>query len=299
MKAKQILPIAVIVIVILVLYSSLFVVHEGQQALILRLGEIKANKQGDAVVYKPGLHFKMPVVASVLYFDTRIQTKEVDKSRIVTEQKKDVNVDYYVKWRINNLREYYTATSGIKDRAEQLLQQQTNNALRAEFGKRDIPEVVSDERSQIMTALRETVGKRAQALGLEVIDVRIKTIDLPDEVSSAVFNRMRAERERIAAEHRAEGRSRAEAIKAKADADVTIIGATAKQKAADVMAKGDAQAAKLYADAYNKDASFYAFYKSLQAYRMTMAKQGNVLVLSPKSEFFKYFNNANGSGTSK
>lgn len=297
MKAKHAFPLAILVIIILLLGSSLFVVTEGQRALIMRLGTIQRDKQGEPIIYSPGLHFKLPIVASVLDFDVRVQTMDIAKSRIVTSEKKDVIVDYYVKWRITDLNKYYTSTSGIKAQAEQLLAQQVNNGLRAEFGTRTIPEVVSDDRSQIMMELRDSITKSADPLGLDIVDVRIKTIDLPDEVSSAVFNRMRAERERIAAEHRAEGRSRSEAIKAGADASVTVIIAKARQQAADVMAKGDAKAAKIHADAYKKDASFYAFYKSLEAYRLTMAKKDDVLVLSPNSEFFKYFNSAAGNRT--
>tara|TARA_R110000868_G_scaffold392875_1_gene663734 strand:- start:45995 stop:46894 length:900 start_codon:yes stop_codon:yes gene_type:complete len=299
MHGKTIFLLIVLLVILLIGGSSLFVVREGQQALLTRLGKIEKNPQGEPQVYLPGLHVKLPIVSSTLYFDTRIQTLDTEKSRIVTAQQKDVNVDYYVKWRIVDLAKYYTATGGLNIQAEQLLSQQVNNALRAEFGKRTIPEVVSDDRSAIMNALRTAADKSAKPLGIDIVDVRIKTIDLPDEVSTAVYSRMRAERERVAAEHRAEGRSKSEAIKANADADVVVITANAKQQAATVKAKGDAKAAAIYAKAYGKNPSFYAFYQSLDAYRHTLAQQNNMLVLSPNSEFFKYFNQANGTKHSK
>ncbi len=290
MKAKIVTLIIIAIVGLTILFSSFFVVTEGQKALIMRLGEINTNKQGQSIVYGPGLHIKSPIISSALIFDTRLQTLEIEKSRIVTSQKKDVIVDYYVKWRISDLDKFYTSTGGNKMQAEQLLAQQVNNGLRAEFGRRGISDVVSDDRSQIMTALRTTANESAVSLGIEVIDVRIKAIDLPDEVSVAVFNRMRAERERVAAQHRAEGRSQAEAISAQADADVTVILAKAKQQAASMMAQGDQQAASIYAKAYGSDPSFYAFYRSLQAYSKAFSNKQDVLVLSPDSQFFRYFN---------
>jgi membrane protease subunit HflC len=291
----KLMTVAIILLVVLVIiFSSVFTVTQGHQAIVMRLGDLVKNASGAVKVYEPGLHVKVPLIESVLDFDTRIQTLDIAKSRIVTSQKKDVNVDYYVKWRIVNLDKYYTSTGGIISNATQLLEQQVNNGLRAEFGQRTISEVVSDDRSQIMQSLRTVADKSASNLGIDVIDVRIKTIDLPDEVSNAVFNRMRAERERVAAEHRAEGKSAAEAIRAKADADVTILTAKAMQQAANLQAQGDKSAAQIYATAYNKDPAFYAFYRSLLAYQQTF-KHKDVFVLSPNSQFFKYMNASNGA----
>ena len=281
----------VIIVIILVLYGSLFTVSEGQKALILRLGELQKNAQGQARVITPGLHFKWPFVARKLIFDTRIQTLDIESSRIVTAEKKDVLVDYYVKWRIADLAKYYKSTGGDIARAEILLRQQVNNNLRAQFGRRTISEVVSDDRSAIMLNLRQQADNSATPLGIDVIDVRIKAIDLPTEVSTAVFARMRAERQRVAAEHRANGRSLAEAIRAKADASATVILAKANQQAAKTRAVGDKEAAQLYARAYNKAPDFYAFYRSLKAYQDTFKQKNDLMVIGPHSQFFKYMNN--------
>lgn len=278
------------IIIVVTLYTGLFTVTEGQQALVLRLGNLQMNAQKTPKVYNPGLHIKIPFITSVLWFDTRIQTLEIESSRIVTAEKKDVIVDYYVKWRITNLAKFYTSTSGDISRAEVLLQQQVNNGLRAQFGQRTIPEVVSDDRSKIMSTLRDLADKSAAPLGIDVVDVRIKAIDLPTEVSTAVFSRMRAERQRVAAEHRANGKSIAEAIRAKADADVTVILATAKQQASLERASGQKKAAKIYADAYSKNPDFYAFYRSLLAYQDTFNSKQDIMVLGPNSQFFKYMN---------
>jgi membrane protease subunit HflC len=196
-----------------------------------------------------------------------------------------------VKWRIENLATFYTRTGGDVTRAEILLQQQVNNSLRAQFGQRTISEVVSDDRSQIMDNLRQQADQSAKPLGIDVIDVRIKAIDLPQEVSSAVFARMRAERQRVAAEHRAGGQSLAEVIRAKADADVTVTIAKAVEQAAQLRASGDQAAAQVYAKAYSQSPEFYAFYRSLLAYQNTFSNKNDVLVLGPNSEFFKYLNN--------
>lgn len=281
---------SILVIVLILLFSGLFVVKEGQEALVSRLGNLQVNAEKQPVVYTPGLHFKLPLITEALMFDTRIQTLDIESSRIVTAEKKDVLVDYYVKWRIINLAKYYTSSGGIRARAEVLLEQQLNNSLRAQFGQRTIPEVVSDDRSKIMSTLRGEADQSAKPLGIDVIDVRIKAIDLPKEVSAAVFSRMRAERQRVAAEHRANGKSLAEAIRAKADADVTIMLAGARQKAAKIRAKGEGKAAQIYANAYNKSPSFYAFYRSMLAYQDTFNSKNDLLVIGPNSQFFDYVN---------
>jgi membrane protease subunit HflC len=279
-----------VLLVLVLLYGSIFVINEGQLAIVMRLGEIKTNAQKQPLVLQPGLHFKIPLIESVLKFDIRIQTLTIDKARIMTRQKKDVLVDYYVKWKIIDLATFFTSTSGNKLQAEQLLTQQVNNALRAEFGKRDIQDVVSDDRSQIMIMLEKTANLSALPLGIQVVDVRIKSIDLPDEVSTAVFNRMRAERARVAAEHRSKGQAMAEAIRAKADADATVIVAKATAQGAKLRAKGDREAGKIYSAAYRQDPGFYSFYQSLETYRKSFATTNDVVVLDTQNDFLKYFN---------
>lgn len=278
------------IIVVILMFSSLYVVQEGEHAIILRLGRILEDAPGQARVKGPGLHFKWPIINTVRIFDTRLQTLSNQTSRIVTREKKDVLVDYYVKWRIENLSLYYISTGGNEAQAQTLLEQKVNDGLRAEFGKRDISEVVSGERSDVMAILRKQAAGSAKDLGIEVIDVRIKRIDLPAEVSTAVYERMRAEREQIANAHRFEGKAVAEKIRAQADASVTIILAKAKSEAARTRGEGEAIAAQIYADSYGKDTDFFALLKSLDAYQNAFNNKSDVLVLQPDSQFFKYFN---------
>jgi membrane protease subunit HflC len=290
---KTIISIAVLFILILG-YSSIYSVNEGERALLLRLGAIVTDATGKPYIKGPGLHCKAPFITEARLFDTRLQTLDMNSSkslRIVTAEQKDVIVDCFVKWRIVDLALYYTRTNGDAQRANQLLEQQLNDSLRAQFGRRTISEVVSDDRTTIMDALSQQANASAQRLGLEVVDVRIKRIDLPTEVSTAVFERMRAERERVATEHRSTGKADAEAIRAQADANVTIAIATAKEQAAQIRSQGDAAAAKIYADAYSQNSDFYAFYRSLLAYKNVFSDRANsMLVLKPDSQFFKYFN---------
>lgn len=302
MNPIKTLTITAILFILMVVYSSAYTVNEGQQALLLRLGNIQTDTStGKAYIKGPGLHFKIPFLMQAKIFDARLQTLDIKSSRIMTAEQKDVLVDYYVKWRISNLALYYTRTGGNPRQADLLLEQQINDSLRAEFGRRKIKEVISDDRVNIMDSLNKQANTSAQKLGIDVVDVRIKRIDLPTEVSTAVFERMRAERERVATEHRSTGKANAEAIRAKADANVTITIATAKEEAAKIRSEGDALAAKIYTDAYNQNPQFFAFYRSLEAYRKVFDKNNpnNILVLQPNSEFFKYFNNVGKSSTSE
>jgi membrane protease subunit HflC len=280
-----------ILILFVVILSGLFTVYENERAIVLRLGKIETDRDGNPKIRQPGLNFKVPFITVARVFDTRLQTLDIDSSRIVTEQKKDLWVDYYIKWRIVDLPKFYTATGGNLIRVQTLIEQKANDGIRAEFGKRSIQEVVSGERRDIMKILREQVDTSASSLGVDVIDVRIKRIDLPTEVSSTVFQRMRSERARIATMHRAQGRADAEAIRAKADANVTVILATAESEGKKIRGEGNATAAKLYADAYNKDADFYSFYKSLIAYKTSFKDKRDLLVLQPDAKFFRYFAN--------
>lgn len=283
-----------ILFLLFILFSTIYTVREGEQAMLLQLGAIKTySATGKPYIENPGLHFKMPLLTQVRIFDTRLQTLDIKSSRIVTAEQKDVIVDYYVKWRIDNLPLYYTRTGGDPTQTNLLLEQQLNDGLRAQFGRRTISEVVSDDRTSIMDALSKQANETAQRLGISVVDVRIKRIDLPSEVSTAVFERMRAGRERVATEHRATGKANAEAIRANADAEATVTIATANAQAANIRSQGDAQAAKIYTDAYGKDVSFFAFLRSLTAYKAIFApNQNNILVLKPDGQFFKYFKGA-------
>jgi membrane protease subunit HflC len=287
MHQTKTLGLIILLIVLVILYSSVYSVRESQQAIILRLGNIVKNSDGQAKVAGPGLHFKLPFIHVIRKFDTRLQTMDVQSSRILTQEQKYVLVDYYAKWKISDLPRYYTSTGGYPLRAQTLLEQKINNVLRAEFGKRTIKEVIS--RGSLMETLKNVANESASGLGIKVLDVRIKRIDLPNEVSKSVFARMRTKREQVANKHRSDGQAAAEKIRAQADADVTVIIATAKEKAANIRAKGDALAATVYADAYGKDAAFFAFYRSLEAYKEIFNNKQDILVIKPDSQFFKYF----------
>lgn len=277
--------------VLVLLYSAFYTVVEGQEALVFRLGQLVKTSDGKAQVYGPGLHSKTPLITTARRFDTRLQTLDVDSRRVLTAEQKYVLVDYYAKWRIQDLPLYYKRTDGNPMQAKLLLMQKINDALRAAFGKRTISEVVSGERSDIMEKLQKTANQSANRLGISVTDVRIKGIELPKEVRNSVFQRMSTEREQVATKHRAQGKARAESIRANADAQVTIALETAKANAQKTRAMGDAKAADIYAAAYGQDAEFYDFYRSLLAYQDVFRKPGDVMVLNPKSQFFKYFNN--------
>jgi len=301
MKLLRAIALPLMLAIVFIGLSSIYTVREGQKGVLLRLGKMELNKKtGKPDVKLPGLHFKIPFINSARIFDTRIQTLDIESSRIVTAEKKDVLVDYFAKWRIKDLPLYFTRTGGSPYQAETLLEQKLNNSLRAEFGKRSISEVVSGERADIMAILKQQAnvgveGAADQGLGIEVIDVRIKRIDLPSEVSTAVYERMRAERERIATEHRAEGKSVANATRAEADAKVTVVLAQANSKSKQIRGQGDGDAARIYADAYKVNPSFYTFYRSLIAYRHAFKDQNDILVLKPDNHFFRYFNEVAGN----
>ncbi|MEM1243630.1 MAG: protease modulator HflC [Pseudomonadota bacterium] len=293
MSTIRIIGLILILLILGVLFSSLYVVNEGYRALVLRFGKMETNpKTGKVFVAQPGVHFKVPFIETVRDFDVRLQTLDIQSSRIVTEEKKDVIVDYYVKWRISNLPLYFRRTGGNPQTTGNLLQKQLNDSLRASFGRRTISELVSAERSQVMQQLIQDAKTTGQSFGVDVVDVRIKQIELPKEVSDTIFNKMRTERQRVATEHRSQGRANANAIRANADATVVVTLAKAKEEAAKLRAQGDARAANIYAQAYQQDPDFYAFYRSIQAYQSTFNNKNDILILRPDSQFFKYFDSA-------
>lgn len=276
--------------VLLFMTTSLFIVTEGQHAMLLRLGRIVTDKKtGEEVVLSPGLHMKVPFIETVRIFDTRLQTLDIKSSRIVTKEKKDVIVDYYVKWRIDNLAHYFKATSGNQLKAETLLEQQINTSLRAQFGKRTISDVVSSDRGDVMEVLRQGAELQAAQLGIHVVDVRIKGIELPANTSNAIYQRMRADMQKIANGHRADGSAAAEAIQAESDARVTVILAKARSDGQRIRGEGQALAATIFAKAYNQNKDFFAFYRSLKAYQASFDSKQDILVLDPSSTFFDYF----------
>jgi membrane protease subunit HflC len=273
------------VLIVLLGFNSLFVVHEGQTALVLQFSRIV--RTGD----QPGLHAKLPFIQQVMTFDNRILTLEAQPERYFTSEKKSVNVDFYVKWRIADNAAYYRATAGDELQAANRLTPIVKDALRFEFNGRTLQELVSAGRKDVTERVRKQTDAAARKnLGIAVVDVRIKRIDLPDEVSESVYKRMRAERAQLANELRYTGQQAAETIKADADRQAQVIKADADRDAAKVKGEGDAQAAAIYAQAYGQDPEFFAFYRSLSAYRTSFKDGKGVLVLKPDSEFLKYFN---------
>jgi membrane protease subunit HflC len=276
--------IVIVAVVLLVLGSSLYTVSETQVAIKLRLGEIVAVEDA------PGLKFKMPFVNNVVKFDNRIQTLDTPPERFLTGEKKNVIVDSFVKWRISDAEQFYKATGGIVTRANNRLAQIIKNGLKSEFSKRTISDVVSGERAEIMSNIVEMARADFFEFGIDIIDVRIKRIDLSQEVSNSVYRRMRAERQRVAKEFRSKGAQEAEVIRAAADRERTVILANAYRDSEKIRGEGDATSANNYAQAYNQNTDFYSFYRSLESYKKSFSNQSDIMVLNPNTEFFRHFN---------
>lgn len=290
MKNVGNIVIAVLVAVILV-SLSLFTVDQRQAALVFQLGEIVSVKK------EPGLYFKIPLLQNVRYFDTRILTLDASTpERFITSEKKNVLVDYFVKWRIVDVQRFYVSFNGDEARAMNRLAQTVNDGMRAEFGKRTVHDVVSGERDTIMEVLRKNADADARRFGVQVTDVRIKRVDLPTEVSEAVYRRMEAERKRVANELRSTGAAEAEKIRADADRQREVIIAEAYRDAQRIKGEGDARAAAIYAEAFGRNPEFYAFYRSMEAYRSSFRSKNDVLVLQPNSEFFRYMRSPRPAG---
>ena len=277
-----------LIAVALIFVSALFVIPEGQRGIVIQFGKIQRDAEQNVVVYEPGLHFKLPMIETVRKLDARVQTLDDAQDRFVTAEKKDLLVDSYVKWRIKDFGAYFLATGGNTAQAEVLVKQYINNGLRTEFGARTIPEIVSGERTQLMQSALQQAGEASKELGIEVVDVRVKQINLPQEVSSSIFARMEAERHAVAREHRSRGMEEAEIIRADVDARVTVMLADAERNSRTVRGEGDAQAAKVYADVYNKNAEFFSFIRSLDAYRNSFKNKDDIMVIQPDNDFFKY-----------
>jgi membrane protease subunit HflC len=271
------------VVAFVVLSMAVFVVDQRQNAIVFQLGEVVSVKT------EPGLYFKVPLMQNVRFFDSRILTLDtVEPERFITAEKKNVMVDSFIKWRIVDVKQYYISVGGDEVRAKTRLMQTVNSSMREEFGKRTIHEVVSGERDQIMEVLRTKTDADARKIGVEVLDVRLKRVDFPLEISESVYRRMDAERKRVANELRASGAAEGEKIKADADKQREVILAQAYRDAQKTKGEGDAKATALYADAFGKNPEFYAFYRSLEAYKQSFKDKNDVMVVDPSSEFFKY-----------
>lgn len=279
------------VVVLVLLSMSIFVVDQRQNAIVFQLGEAVGIKT------EPGLYFKVPLMQNVRYFDSRILTLDtVEPERFITAEKKNVLVDSFVKWRIVDVKQYYVSVGGDEVRAKTRLLQTVNSSMREEFGKRTIHEVVSGERDKIMEVLRTKTDSDARKIGVEVLDVRLKRVDFPLEISESVYRRMDAERKRVANELRASGAAESEKIKADADRQREVILAEAYRTAQKTKGEGDAKAAALYAAAFGRNPEFYSFYRSLEAYKQSFKNKSDMMVLDPSSAFFKYLKSSGKSG---
>ncbi len=275
---------ALVALGIFIAYETLYTVKETETAVLLEFGRLI-----DAEI-PPGLHVKKPLINEIKRFDARVQTFDAQPQRYFTIEKKALIVDSYVLYRISDVETYYTATNGDEFQTARLLAQRVNTGLRDQFGERTMREVVRGERDQLMTELVEKLSDITRdELGVQIVDIRVKRIDLPEDVSHSVFERMKTERERLAREYRSKGREQAEVIQAKADREKTIIEADAYREAESIRGKGDAKAARIYAQAYNRDPEFYGFHRSLNAYRNSFTDRSDLLLLSPDSDFFRYF----------
>ena len=283
MKAGLNFTAAVVAVVMVALGATIFTVDQRQYAIIFQLGEVRD------VIADPGLYFKWPMIQNVRYFDKRILTLDsAEPERFITSEKKNVLVDSYVKWRIIDPRLYYVSVAGDEARAKTRLSQTVNAGLREEFGKRTVHDVVSGERDKIMEQMREKADLDARKIGVQIVDVRVKRVDFPTEVSESVYRRMEAERKRVANELRSEGSAEAEKIRADADKQREVIVAEAYRDAQKMKGEGDAKAAATYAQAFGQNPEFYSFYRSLEAYRNSFKSKGDVIVVEPNSDFFKY-----------
>ncbi|MCB1669589.1 MAG: protease modulator HflC [Gammaproteobacteria bacterium] len=283
---KNLIAIGLLLLVVLVAANSLFVVRETERAVLLRFGELVDDD------IAPGLHVKIPWINQVVKFDGRIQTADAEPTRFLTLEQKALMVDSYAKFRIVDVGQFYVANQGDLRLAQQLLSERINDGLRDQFGSRTLQEVVAGERDDLMIALTTELNEdTANDIGIEVIDVRVKRIDLPDDVRSSVYDRMTTERNREAQELRSRGEELAIGIRADADRQVTIYKAEAYRDAERIRGEGDASATSIYAQAYNKDPEFFSFTRSLNAYRSTFSNKSDFLLIDPESDYFKYLNN--------
>jgi membrane protease subunit HflC len=293
MKAGLNFIAAIVAVVIVALGATIFTVDQRQYAIVFQLGEVRD------VIAEPGLYFKWPLIQNVRYFDKRILTLDsAEPERFITSEKKNVLVDSYVKWKIVDPKLYYVSVAGDETRAKTRLSQTVNAGLREEFGKRTVHDVVSGERDKIMEQMREKADQDARKIGVQIVDVRVKRVDFPTEVSESVYRRMEAERKRVANELRSEGAAEAEKIRADADKQREVIVAEAYRDAQKMKGEGDAKAAATYAQAFSQNPEFYSFYRSLEAYRASFRNKSDVIVVEPNSDFFKYMKSV-GRGSEK
>lgn len=282
----------VVVVAFAFLVSTIFIVNETDKAFLVRLGGEVSDSSGEPIVYDSGIHFKFPIIDTVRTFDIRLNTFDAKIPRVTTLEKKYVVVDFFVQWRIDDLPLFFKRNKASYDEAKKRLNEISIEALRGEFGKRTIQEVVSGERIELMEKLKTLTGEQLNTYGIEVVDVRIKRIDLTDEVSESVFERMRSERRRVASEIRSEGNAEATKVRADADKFRKIKLSEADRDAKKIRGEGDAKAIEIYANSYNQSPEFFEFYRSIEAYKKSFSSKDDIIILKPDSEFFKFFNNS-------
>jgi membrane protease subunit HflC len=291
MKRTTAIAVFSIAIAVLVLAMSVYTVDQRKAAIKFQLGEVISMQT------EPGLYFMVPILQNVRLYDTRIQTLDArDPERFLTSENKNVLVDSFVKWKVIDVRQYYVSVRGDPIAAEARISQTVNDALRAEFAKRTVHDVVSGERDKVMATVADKVDKDLKGIGVEVVDVRLKRVDLVPEISSDIYRRMESERKRVANELRSTGRAEGEKIQAEADRQRQVIIAEAYREAQRTKGEGDAQAARIYAEAFQKNPEFYSFYRSMEAYRESLRSRSDVMVLDPSSDFFKYLKNPGRGG---
>lgn len=281
-------------IVILVASSSVFIVKEQQKGFILRFSQVLKDNEGKPVVYEPGLHFKYPLTDRIQKLDSRIQTFDGRADRITTADKTDLIVDTYVKWRISDFGQFYLRTQGSVERANGFVDRFVDASTRAQFGTRDIEQLIYKDRDETIKAIKAEVAEKTPEFGIEIVDIQVKKVNYPDEIREKVFQEMISERKEFANANRAEGRKEEEKIKADTDSKEKIIIAEADRTSREIRGQADAEAARIYAETYNKNPEFYAFLRSLDAYKASFKDTGDVMVIKPDSEFFRYFKDSKG-----
>ena len=295
MSPKQTLLVLVTMILLLTGLNSIFIVKQWEAGIVLRFGKVHRNIETNKVIdYQPGIHFKIPFIDKIAYVDTRIQTMDSRPQEVMTNEKKALVVDTYVKWIVEDYAQFYLRTQNDFNRAESLLERIVNTDLRAEVGLNSVKETISGERAQMMVNVKERSNKGAPEFGIRIVDVRVKQVNYPTEISSTVYERMRSERERVATSFRSNGKKEAEIIEARADRKATIIKADATRDAKVITGQADAEAAKIYATAYNKDPEFFSFIRSLQAYDKSFNSSQDFMVIKPDSDFFKFMKDSKG-----
>ncbi len=290
MNARSVVALAVLALLAMLASSSLYIVNETQRAIRLKFGEVVETD------IKPGLHIKIPVYNTVRLFDTRLQTLDGSPSRFLTGDRKGVIVDSFVQWKIVDVTRYYEATAGDEQVSMRLIAPRVDESLRNEFGRRTLGEIINEQREELMSRPIEELNRALRdSMGVAILDIRVKKIDLPSEVSNSVYERMRTERQREAREYRAQGQEQSERIRAAVDRGREVILATADRDANILRGEGDAEATAIYAKAYNQDKELYSFLRSMEAYRSSFNNKQDILVVSPKSDFFRYLDNSKGS----